>query len=295
MQEKGRIIKGIAGFYYVQTAHGKIYECKAKGSFRNDRMKPLVGDDVRFAVVDEEKKKGNIETIEKRKNELIRPAVANIDQALVIFASVHPEPNFHLLDTFLARMELLGVPSLICFNKADLDEDQSIYQEIEQIYRASGYPIIYTSAKEQQGIDELKQLLKGKCTTVAGPSGVGKSSLINLLQSNVQMETSDISQKTARGRHTTRHSELIALDEDSFIMDTPGFTSLRMDEYEKEDISRGFREIYEQEGNCRFAGCSHVHEPDCGVKEALCQGKISKKRYDSYVMMYEECKEKRRY
>ena len=295
MQEKGRIIKGIAGFYYVQTAHGQVYECKAKGSFRNDKMKPLVGDYVCFAVVDEEKKKGNIESIEKRKNELIRPAVANIDQALVIFASIHPEPNVHLLDTFLARMELLDIPSLICFNKSDLDEDQSIYQEIEQIYRESGYPIIYTSAKKNQGIDELKQLLKGKCTTVAGPSGVGKSSLINLLQSNVQMETSDISQKTARGRHTTRHSELIALDENSFIMDTPGFTSLRMDEYEKEDISKGFREIYMQEGNCRFAGCSHIHEPDCGVKEALCQGKISKKRYDSYVMMYEECKEKRRY
>ncbi|MBO5241678.1 MAG: ribosome small subunit-dependent GTPase A [Lachnospiraceae bacterium] len=295
MQEKGRIIKGIAGFYYVQTAHGQVYECKAKGSFRNDKMKPLVGDYVRFAVVDEEKKKGNIELIEKRKNELIRPAVANIDQALVIFASIHPEPNFHLLDTFLARMELLDIPSLICFNKSDLDEDQSIYQEIEQIYRESGYPIIYTSAKKNQGIDELKQRLKGKCTTVAGPSGVGKSSLINLLQSNVQMETSDISQKTARGRHTTRHSELIALGENSFIMDTPGFTSLRMDEYEKEDISRGFREIYMQEGSCRFAGCSHIHEPDCGVKEALCQGKISKKRYDSYVMMYEECKEKRRY
>ena len=295
MQKAGRIVKGIAGFYYVQTSDGQVYECKAKGSFRNDKLKPLVGDYVSLAVVDEEKKKGNIEKIEKRKNELIRPAVANIDQALVIFASVNPQPNFHLLDTFLARMELLGIPSLICFNKSDLDEDQEIYKEIEEIYRASGYPIIYTSAKEHQGVDQLKEYLKHKCTTVAGPSGVGKSSLINLLQPNVQMETNDISQKTARGRHTTRHSELIALDEDSFIMDTPGFTSLRMDEYEKEDISRGFREIYEQEGNCRFAGCSHIHEPDCGVKEALCQGKISKKRYDSYVMMYEECKEKRRY
>ncbi len=295
MNKKGRITKGIAGFYYVQTSQGEVYECKAKGSFRNERMKPLVGDYVSFAIVDEEKKKGNIESIEKRKNELIRPAVANIDQALVIFASIHPQPNFHLLDTFLARMELLDIPSLICFNKSDLDEDQTIYKEIEEIYRASGYPIVYTSAKKQQGVDELKQLLKHKCTTVAGPSGVGKSSLINLLQSSVRMETNDISQKTARGRHTTRHSELIALDEDSFIMDTPGFTSLRMDEYEKEDISKGFREIYAQEGNCRFAGCCHIHEPDCGVKGALFQGKISQKRYDSYVMMYNECKEKRRY
>ena len=295
MRKDGRIIRGIAGFYYVQTPQGDVYECKAKGSFRNEKTKPLVGDYVHIAVVDEEKRIGNIEQIEKRKNELIRPAVANVDQALVIFASIDPQPNFHLLDTFLARMELLGIPSLICFNKSDLDEDREIYKEIEEIYRASGYPIVYTSAKEQQGVEQLKAYLKHKCTTVAGPSGVGKSSLINLLQSNVQMETNDISQKTARGRHTTRHSELIALDEDSFIMDTPGFTSLRMDEYEKEDIAAGFREIYEYEGNCRFAGCSHIHEPDCGVKEALCQGKISRKRYDSYVMMYEECKEKRRY
>lgn len=295
MQKTGRIIKGIAGFYYVQTPCGEVYECKAKGSFRNDKLKPLVGDYVSLAVVDGEKKIGNIEKIETRKNELIRPAVANVDQALVIFASIDPQPNFHLLDTFLARMELLGIPSLICFNKSDLDEDQAIYKEIEEMYRASGYPIVYTSARQQQGVEQLKSYLRHKCTTVAGPSGVGKSSLINLLQSDVQMETSDISRKTARGRHTTRHSELIALDEDSFIMDTPGFTSLRMDEYEKEDIARGFREIFEQEGNCRFAGCSHIHEPDCGVKEALCQGKISRKRYDSYVMMYEECKEKRRY
>ncbi|MBE5881444.1 MAG: ribosome small subunit-dependent GTPase A [Lachnospiraceae bacterium] len=295
MLEKGRIIKGIAGFYYVQSQWGEVFECKAKGSFRNDKMKPLVGDYVRFAVVDKEKYKGNIEQIEKRKNELIRPAVANIDQALVIFAETDPEPNFHLLDTFLARMELLGIPSLICFNKADLDTNQSIYKTIEQIYQASGYPIIYTSAKQKQGVDMLLQHLKHKCTTVAGPSGVGKSSLINLLQSDVKMETGGISEKTARGRHTTRHSELIALDEDSFIMDTPGFTSLRMDEYEKEEVSKGFREIYEHEGSCRFYGCSHIHEPDCGVKEALCQGKISRQRYDSYVMMYEECKEKRRY
>ncbi len=295
MHKQGRIIKGIAGFYYVQTQQGMVYECKAKGSFRNDKRKPLVGDYVRFAVVDDEKQKGNIEQIEQRKNELIRPAVANIDQALVIFAETDPQPNFHLLDTFLARMELLGIPSLICFNKSDLDQDQSIYKTIEEIYQASGYPVLYTSAKEMQGIETLKQYLAHKCTTVAGPSGVGKSSLINLLQSEVRMETNDISEKTARGRHTTRHSELIALDEDSFIMDTPGFTSLRMDEYEKEEISKGFREIYELEGTCRFYGCSHIHEPDCGVKEALCQGNISRQRYESYVMMYEECKEKRRY
>lgn len=295
MQEQGRIVKGIAGFYYVQTDCGTLYECKARGSFRNEKKKPLVGDYVQLTVLSEEDKTGNIEKIEKRKNELIRPAVANVDQALVIFALTDPEPNFHLLDTFLARMELKEIPGIICFNKADLDPEETVQRRILEIYEAGGYSIVFTSTKEKRGIDTLKQLLRHKCTTVAGPSGVGKSSLINLLQSDVKMETGKISAKTARGRHTTRHSELIALDNSSFIMDTPGFTSLRMEEYEKEEIARGFREICKYEEGCRFAGCSHIHEPDCAVKMALNEGKISGQRYDSYVLMYEECKEKRRY
>lgn len=295
MQKKGRIIKGIAGFYYVQTGDGCLYECKAKGSFRNEKKKPLVGDYVQIAVVSQENKKGHVERIEPRRNELIRPPVANIDQALVIFAITEPEPNFHLLDTFLVRMELQGIPSIICFNKEDLDAEGTRRQEIERRYCTSGYRLIFTSAEKEEGLEDLRELLRHKCTTVAGPSGVGKSSIINLLQSDVQMETGSISMKTERGRHTTRHAELLALDKDSFIIDTPGFTSLRMDEYEEKDISHGFREIYEYEESCRFAGCSHIHEPDCGVKNAVEEGKISRQRYDSYMLMYEECKEKRRY
>ncbi len=295
MRETGRIIKGIAGFYYVADPQGHVYECKAKGVFRKDAVKPLVGDAVEFAIVDEEGKKGNIEKILPRKNELLRPAVANVDQALVIFALKDPEPNFRLLDTFLARMVLTGIPGIICFNKTDLDADGRLALQVRSIYRGSGHELVFTSTKERKGIAELEALLKGKCTTVAGPSGVGKSSLINLLQEDVQMETGCISEKTARGKHTTRHSELIALGEDAFILDTPGFTSLSMDDYEKEDIAKGFAEIGRWENGCRFAGCSHIHEPDCIVKEKLAEGMISRQRYESYVAMYEQCKEKRRY
>lgn len=295
MQETGRIIKGIAGFYYVATAQGTVYECKAKGIFRKDAVKPLVGDAVRIAVVDADEKKGNIEMILPRKNALLRPAVANVDQALVIFALKDPEPNFRLLDTFLARMELLGVQGIICFNKTDLDAGGALEAQVRKVYRDSGHPLLFTSTKQKSGMEALEEILQGKCTTVAGPSGVGKSSLINLLQKDVQMETGSISEKTARGKHTTRHSELIALGKDSYILDTPGFTSLTMDDYEKEEIAKGFAEIRRWEDGCRFAGCSHVHEPDCMVKEKLAEGKISPQRYESYVAMYQQCKDKRRY
>lgn len=295
MHKTGRIIKGIAGFYYVNTPEGDLYECKAKGSFRKDLLKPLVGDFVEIAVVDEEKAKGNIEKILPRRSELLRPAVANVDQAVVIFALKNPEPNFRLLDTFLARMELSGIPCIICMNKCDLDEDGSLMAGVKAIYERTGYQIVFTSTKQRKGIDTLGEVLKHKCTTVAGPSGVGKSSLINLLQKDVQMETGSISEKTARGKHTTRHSELIRMGEDSYILDTPGFTSLSMDEFEKEDIQKGFTEIVGCKEPCRFAGCSHIHEPDCRVKEKLAAGEISKERYESYVALYEQRKEKRRY
>ena len=291
---QGKIIKGIAGFYYVNVVESGVYECKAKGVFRKEKIKPLVGDNVRIEILDEENKTGNIVEIFPRKNELIRPAVANIDQALVVFAVTKPTPHFNLLDRFLVMMERKDIPVVLCFNKKDIATSPEI-AELEAIYEKCGYPIVFTSALEQENIEEIRRLLLKKTTAIAGPSGVGKSSLINLLQNQVQMETGTISRKIERGKHTTRHSELIAVDADSYIMDTPGFSSLYVNDFEKEELKYYFREFASYEGQCRFQGCDHVHEPGCAVKEALEEGKIHPIRYKNYLEMYTELKEKKRY
>ena len=290
----GKIMKGIAGFYYVGVAESGVYECKAKGIFRKDKIKPLVGDDVEIEVLNEEEKLGNIVKILPRRSELIRPAVANIDQALVIFAAREPKPNLSLLDRFLVIMEKQDVPVIICFNKQDLCDEEEVGR-LKEIYEACGYPVVLASAKQGEGIEEIKSLLRGKTTTVAGPSGVGKSSLTNLLQNEVQMETGEISKKLGRGRHTTRHSQIIQIEEDTWLYDTPGFTSFYVEEIEKEELRFYFREFFKYEGTCRFQGCTHTHEPGCMVKNELEEGKISKERYENYLELYGELKEKRRY
>ncbi|MBO5337604.1 MAG: ribosome small subunit-dependent GTPase A [Lachnospiraceae bacterium] len=295
---KGKIVKGIAGFYYVHTGdfgeNACIYECKAKGVFRKDHKKPLVGDDVELDILDEEKKLGNIREILPRGSELIRPAVANVDQALVIFSIVKPQPNFNLLDRFLIMMGQQNIPCIICFNKQDIDQDGQGAQ-YEEIYRSCGYKTLSVSAKRKQGIDEVLALLAGKTTTVAGPSGVGKSSLVNCLQSGTVMETGSISEKIERGKHTTRHSELIAIQENTYILDTPGFSSLGLFDLEKEDLAAYYPEFAEHEKYCKFGGCSHITEPVCGIKEAVEDGEISRMRYENYCFLYEELKGKRKY
>ena len=291
---QGKIIKGIAGFYYVHAVGSGVYECKAKGIFRKDGVKPLVGDDVQMEVTHEKDMEGNIMRILPRKNELVRPAVANIDQALVVFAVTKPKPHFNLLDRFLVMMETKEIPAILCFNKADIAGDAEI-AGLKAVYENCGYPLIFTSAKKEENIDRLKELLQGKTTAIAGPSGVGKSSLINLLQSGVKMATGSISRKIERGKHTTRHSELIMLGEGSYIMDTPGFSSLYVGDMEKEDLKYCFPEFAPFEGKCRFNGCGHVHEPGCAVKRAVEDGKIHRIRYEDYVMMYRELQERKRY
>ena len=290
----GKIMKGIAGFYYVGVVESGVYECKAKGIFRKDKIKPLVGDDVEIEVLNEEEKLGNIVKILPRRSELIRPAVANIDQALVIFAAREPKPNLSLLDRFLVIMEKQDVPVIICFNKQDLCDEEEVGR-LKEIYEACGYPVVLASAKQGEGIEEIKSLLRGKTTTVAGPSGVGKSSLTNLLQNEVQMETGEISKKLGRGRHTTRHSQIIQIEKDTWLYDTPGFTSFYVEEIEKEELRFYFREFSKYEGTCRFQGCTHTHEPGCMVKNALEEEKISKERYENYLELYGELKENRRY
>lgn len=291
---QGKIVKGIAGFYYVHVVESGVYECKAKGIFRKDGVKPLVGDNVEIEILDEKDMEGNITQILPRKNELIRPAVANIDQALVVFAVTKPKPHFNLLDRFLVMMESREVPVILCFNKTDIAEDPEV-AELKDIYEGCGYPLLFTSAKQEQNIEELKTVLQGKTTAIAGPSGVGKSSLINLLQSGVKMETGRISAKIERGRHTTRHSELIVLGEDSYIMDTPGFSSLYISDIDKESLKYCFPEFASCEGHCRFNGCDHVHEPGCAVKQAVEEGKIHNSRYEDYLTLYQELQERKRY
>ena len=282
---QGKIVKGIAGFYYVHVVGFGIYECRARGIFRKEKE-----------ILDDKDMEGNLVKILPRKNELIRPAVANVDQALVVFAAAKPDPHFNLLDRFLVMMEAKGIRTVLCFNKEDIAGESRI-TELKEIYENCGCRVIFTSALKKQNIEEVKDVLQGSTTVVAGPSGVGKSSLINLLQSGVKMETGEISRKIERGRHTTRHSELITLNEDSYIMDTPGFSSLYVNDFEKEELKYYFPEFTPYNDQCRFHGCDHVHEPGCAVKEAVDQGKIHEIRYRDYLEMYQEQqeKEKRRY
>lgn len=295
---RGKIIRGIAGFYYVHAeggeGTGRVYECKAKGVFRKDRKKPLVGDDVELSVLDEEKALGNIIGILPRHSELIRPAVANVDQAMVIFSIVKPQPNFNLLDRFLIMMEQQGLPVIICFNKLDMDEDGS-GERYRRIYEQCGYRTFLVSASLNQGVDELRSELLGKTTTVAGPSGVGKSSLVNRLQDRLQMQTGAISEKIERGRHTTRHAELIAMAEDTYILDTPGFSSLGLFDLRKEALADFYPEFTQWERFCKFSGCSHMSEPVCGVRDAVESGDVSRMRYENYRLLYEELREQKRY
>ena len=287
---QGKILKGISGFYYVHIIESGIYECKAKGVFRQQGIKPLVGDLVEIDIIDETGKKGNIVRVLPRRNALIRPAVANVDMALIVFAAATPDPNFNLLDRFLVLMARQNVPVCICFNKSDLVSEET-RQTYASAYEACGYPVEFISVKQDQGIDRLMEQLRGKTTTIAGPSGAGKSSLINRLQPQVQMETGTVSKKIGRGKQTTRHTQLIHIEGNSYIMDTPGFSSLYLPLMDKEELQQYYTEFAEFEPYCRFQGCSHISEPDCGVKQALAQGQISKLRYGNYVQLYEELKE----
>lgn len=291
---QGKIIKGIAGFYYVYTETYGVLECKAKGIFRKENVRPLVGDNVEAELLSETEKTGNIIQILPRRNALIRPAVANIDQALVIFSMTHPQPNLNLLDRFLLMMQQQKLPVIICFSKQDITQD-SQQQELLEAYADTGYRLMTVSAKEGQGVEKLLELLKGKTTTVAGPSGVGKSTLINKICPQALMETGDISKKIERGKHTTRHSELFHVCKDTFIMDTPGFSSLGLFDVEKESLKDFYPEFLKEEENCRFRGCVHVQEPDCAVKKAVEEGRISRKRYENYRLLYEELKNKKQY
>ncbi len=291
---EGKIIKGIAGFYYVNVEGMGLYECKAKGIFRNRQLKPLPGDDVRIDVLDEAAKTGNITEILERRTELIRPAVANADQAMIVFAAKEPEPNLNLLDRFLVLMREQEVDTIVCFNKKDqLPEEE--WKALMKHYEESGCRVLAVSAKTGDGEEELRALLDGKTTVLAGPSGVGKSTIINLLYPEADMQTGSISEKIKRGKHTTRHSELFYVNEGTYLFDTPGFGSLYLGEMEKEELKEYYPEFTKRAEFCRFLGCLHDKEPDCAVKEAVAAGEISSKRYENYQLLLRELANRKKY
>ena len=289
----GKIIKGIAGFYYVDTPAG-VFQCRARGLFRNKDLKPLAGDNVRISLTGNEDVEGNVIVIHERKNSLIRPPVANIDQALILFAMHSPEPVWGLLDRFLVNMAYHDIPCIICINKDDLKKGDEA-DGLEKIYRASGCSLVFTSALKNYGTEELKEKLIGKTTTVAGPSGAGKSSIINALLGKDHMETGVLSARVERGKQTTRHTELIPIDRDTYIFDSPGFSSLDLPDIKEDDLRDFFPEFREYNTGCRYNMCSHTHEPGCLVKQAVEDGLIDDHRYSSYLSIYNQLKELKRH
>lgn len=291
---EGKIIKGIAGFYYVHLPNMGIYECKAKGVFRNRAQKPIVGDMVELEILDENIKTGNIINILPRNNSLVRPLVANVDQALVVFAVKDPAPNLHLLDYFIVRMEMESVPVHVCFSKTDIANDSET-EHYYNIYKNAGYNVLLVSSKTDAGMEKLASILKGKTTVLAGPSGVGKSSIMNYLYPDAKAQTGEISKKLGRGKHTTRHSEIFCIDENSYLVDTPGFSSIRLPEMELDELRMSFPEYAKEEGLCRFQGCVHKGEPDCVVKDKVKSGELSAERYESYLLMVDEVQSQKKW
>lgn len=288
---KGKIVRAVAGYYYVYGYEdGKVHQCRARGIFRKDGFKPLVGDSVLYDLTHTEDTEGTVDRVLPRKNALVRPPVANVDQAVIIFALKDPDPNLSLLDRFLILMQREGIPSAIVFNKEDLDREGS-FEDLADIYRGCGCRVLSMSLREGIGIDPVKDLFRGKTSVLAGPSGVGKSSLTNLLCPTAGMEVGEVSRQTKRGRQTTRHAQLFPCGENSFFFDTPGFSSLYLDGTRPEDLKRYYPEFGPYEDSCRFLGCLHLKEPDCGVKEAVREGKINPRRYESYRKLQEEGKE----
>lgn len=295
---KGTIIKGIAGFYYVEAGQ-TIYECKARGKFRNKNIIPVIGDNVLISLKEEENSndrylEGTIEEILERKNSLIRPAVANVDQAMVVFSVTYPQIHLDLLDRFLLHIEREDIKPYIVLNKIDEGNPES-YEYIVERYTKVGYEVICLSAKKAINTELLMPKLKDKTTVFAGPSGVGKSTLLNTIEERFTLETGQVSDKIKRGKHTTRHVELMPLSIGGFVLDTPGFTSLQLDGMDPDELQYYFPEFKSYLGSCKFRGCTHIHEPGCEVRAALESGDIVKERYEAYETYYKQLKDTRRW
>ena len=305
---KGKIIKGVGGFYYVnveadESKEDIIYECRAKGIFRKNKEKPLPGDDVELKPLSEMLPdgypEGSIIKILERKNSIIRPQVANIDQAMVVFACVYPEPNLNLLDRFLINMERQSIPTVIVFNKNDLVGAEKL-MELTDTYKNSGYKVLTINTigdltnSLESGIEETREILlkelRGKTTVLAGPSGVGKSSVMKLLSPQSEVETGTLSEKIGRGKNTTRHTELFYLEKETYLLDTPGFSTIYIQGMQPEELRDYYNEFLEYSSECKFNTCRHVSEPGCAVKRAVEEGKINRTRYENYLQLFSELK-----
>ena len=288
---EGVIVKGIGGFYYVDTVDG-IYECRARGKFRIKKITPLIGDHVGIEG-DQKSLQGYILSISERKNQLIRPTVANIDQVVIVFAAKKPDINMTLMQKFLVYSEYKKLNVVVCINKIDMDDERD-YLKVVKMLESVPYNAIITSVKANIGIEQLEEILKDKISVFAGPSGAGKSSLLNCIQPGLELKTGDLSKKIDRGTHTTRHVELIKLEKGGMVADTPGFTSFDIGELELPRLESCFPE-FEHYKNCYFKDCVHDKEPKCGIKEAVEEGKIDKIRYDFYVSLLRDIKNTKRY
>lgn len=287
----GLIVKGIGGFYYVKDNSGNVTQCRARGSFKNEGITPCVGDEVRFEILED--KDGIVEEIYPRKNIFIRPPISNVDLIVIVIAATKPKPNMFIIDRFLVMAEKSNTDILLCINKVDGAKPKEI-EKLKEIY-GNIYDMVFTSGVTSEGTEELKEHLKGKKTAFAGPSGVGKSTLINSLQPGFNLETGTISSKTKRGRHTTRHVEIFDMDFGGMIYDTPGFTSFDILEASEDELQLFYPEIAKYKGQCKYDDCMHLKEPECKVIEALQRGEIHSSRYNSYKEQIEEIRNRKKY
>ena len=285
--KSGRIVKALSGFYYVHTSEGKVVECRARGIFRKMKISPLVGDQVDFTM---ERGKGMIEKIHDRKNSFLRPAVSNVDALVILASGSNPVTDPFLIDRVAAIAGDRNVPVILCVNKTDLNQGG----ELIRIYRSAGFRVFPTSAETGEGVEELLNEIRGKTVVLTGNSGVGKSSILNCFDGKFAIETGEVSQKLGRGRHTTRHVELYSLGEDTYVIDTPGFSSFDTEQMElvlKENLQYAFPDFAPYLGQCRYHDCAHLKERDCAVLSALAEGKIEATRHASYTRLYESAKE----
>ena len=289
---QGKIVKALSGFYYVQDGE-RLIQCRGRGVFRKNKITPLVGDEVEYQADNDQE--GYVLEVFSRKNELIRPPICNVDQAILVFSAVEPDFSTSLLDRFLVLIEANDIDPVIVISKMDLiltDEIKEKVLSFAKDYENIGYNVVLTSTVESTAGYDLLPILNDKISVFAGQSGVGKSSLLNVLRPELELKTDDISTHLGRGKHTTRHVELIAVGS-GFVADTPGFSSLEFTGIEVENLTYCFPEMHERSGNCKFRGCTHVKEPACAIKEAVENGEIPQYRYEHYLTFVEEIRERK--